>query len=155
VKPKEERRELKKLYDLIDLMPKFQCIKGCTDCCGPVPASREETRKAPMLANAVDRLSTLVEEQVLGWCATCDYALPGHGCAIYQDRPFICRLFGYSEEPKLTCVHGRGSSKKFTIQQTKDLVGRYLKIVTAVPEQKANHDRLLGIMKKKEETDHL
>jgi uncharacterized protein len=155
MKPKQEKRELKNLYDLIDQMPKFECIPGCTDCCGPVPSSREEIRRAPMLANALDRLQTLVDEEVLGWCATCDYARPGHGCAIYEDRPFVCRLFGVSEDPKLTCVHGRGSSKKFTIEQTHLLVNRYLKIVCADPQQKAQHHRLLGIMKKKEQSDHL
>jgi Fe-S-cluster containining protein len=155
VKPKDERRALKNLYDLIDRMPKFECIPGCTDCCGPVPASREEIRKASKLANVPERLETLVETDTLGWCATCDYARPGHGCAIYEDRPFLCRLFGYSEAPQLTCVHGRGSTKKLTIQQTAALTDRYVKIINAVPERKAAQEKINAIMKEKWRTDHL
>src|SRR5258708_28093736 len=44
MKPKQERRCLRELYAQI---PTFKCIEGCTDCCGPVAASREERRAHP------------------------------------------------------------------------------------------------------------
>ena len=155
MKPKEERRELRNLYDLIDRMPRFECIPGCTDCCGPVPGSREEARVAPLLDSAIDRLETLINSETLGWCATCSYAVPGVGCSIYEDRPLICRLFGVSEDPRLTCAHGRGAAKKFTLSQTRDIVNRYLKIVTADPERRAMYERMTDLWKKKEKNDHL
>lgn len=144
MKAKEERRELKKLYDLI---PKFKCIEGCTDCCGPVPASREEKRKAPLLAGTADQIENLVDENVIAWCAMCPYARPEHGCAIYEDRPFICRLFGTSEHPHLTCHHGCGSEKKFTLEQTAQLTARYMKLYTA--EEHAEHQQMVRAWQKK------
>lgn len=150
MKAKQERRELKKLYDLI---PTFKCIEGCTDCCGPVMATREEMKKGPQLKVVADRIESLVNDKVLSWCATCPYARPGHGCAIYEDRPFICRLFGTTEDPMLTCTHGYGSEKKFTIAQSTALTNRYLNLIKDDPEAVAIMERLNVAFHKKAEQE--
>ncbi len=63
---------------------------------------------------------------VLDWCATCAYVLEnGGGCAVYEDRPMMCRIFGASEAKQLRCPHGRGSSKPLTERQTAKLLLRY------------------------------
>jgi uncharacterized protein len=144
VKPKQERRELQKLYAEI---PHFKCRQGCTDCCGPVPATREEKRIAPQLAQTADTITNLVDENIISWCAMCPYARPGHGCAIYEDRPFICRLFGTSEHPMLKCHHGYHSEKQFTLEQTEHLVARYMKLYTH--EEHLEHQQMVKAWKKK------
>ena len=144
MKPKQERRELQKLYDLI---PKFKCIEGCTDCCGPVPASREEKRHAPRLAETAAIIENLVDQNIVNWCSACVYARPGHGCAIYEHRPFICRLFGTSEDPKLQCHHGYHSEKQFTVQQTTDLILRYFRLLSQ--EDRAEYARMSEAWNKK------
>lgn len=126
MKPKEERRELEKLYAQI---PKFKCISGCTDCCGPVPASREEIRRSPQLGGYIDQLEQLVSDDVRSWCATCPYARENHGCAIYNERPLLCRLFGATVDPRLQCVHGCGPERPLSQAVTNQLMLRYLKIM--------------------------
>jgi uncharacterized protein len=148
MKAKQERRELEKLYAEI---PKFKCIEGCTDCCGPVPATRDEKRLAPLLKGAVEQVENFVDESILSWCASCPYARPGHGCAIYNDRPLLCRLFGTSESPDLTCRHGCHSEKQFTVAQTNRLMARYLKLFS--PEDRQEQYRLHLAWQKKYEQE--
>lgn len=100
----EEAAILEKLRDRI---PSFECIPGCTDCCGPVPFSRKEW------AN-VDRKVHVDDD-----CQTCPYAdqKENGGCRIHNDRPILCRMFGAVDDPGLTCPHGRGPEVKLTKQE--------------------------------------
>lgn len=143
MKPKEERRALKRLYSQI---PTFKCRPGCSDCCGPVVASKQEQEVAPFLRSWEDTMSLIdilktgatAQELVAGpllanamsGCNSCPYVVQGGGgCAIYDDRPFLCRLFGASEDPWLTCPHGCGPAKKLTLEQTQKLYHQYIKLM--------------------------
>jgi uncharacterized protein len=143
MKPKQERRRLRELYAQI---PRFECIPGCTDCCGPVPASREERRahrEFMDLETAHDILDVLSQggasaqelakaPKLTAWgqagadCLTCPYALKGLGCAIYNDRPFLCRLFG--TVPSMACPHGRGPEKMLALAEERRLMHSYLEL---------------------------
>jgi hypothetical protein len=143
MKPKQERRRLRELYAQI---PTFQCIPGCTDCCGPVPSSREERRASPQLMDLEtvhDILEVLskggasaqelaVAPEITAWgksgadCLTCAYALEGTGCAIYDDRPFLCRLFG--TVPSMPCPHGRAPAQMLSLSDERRLVRSYLEL---------------------------
>ena len=79
--------QLKKIYAAI---PTFDCIPGCTDCCGPVPFSPSEW----------DR----VDHKRQATSLKCPYT--NGGCDIYQFRPLICRLFGAVDSSLLACPHG-------------------------------------------------
>ena len=143
MKPKQERRALAKLYAQI---PTFQCRKGCSDCCGPVAASKTERENAPFL-NSYDEVRSLAEvlkaggsreelaagpllAGLMNGCLSCPYVANGGGaCAIYEHRPFLCRIFGASEEPRLACPHGLGPEKKLSIGQTQRLWHQYLKLL--------------------------
>jgi uncharacterized protein len=117
MKSKQEKRELAELYSMIPATD-LPCVEGCSDCCGPVPASREELRRGPKLFDALIS------------CSSCPYVVKnGGGCAIYDDRPFMCRLFGASEEPQMQCPHGRGASRKLSVAATRDLTRRYLRLI--------------------------
>lgn len=77
-------------------IPKFACIPGCHDCCGPIMASPEEMARLPPVAEA-QRASAMEK-----W--DCPH-LGATGCQVYHERPLVCRLFGTT--PRLTCPHGR------------------------------------------------
>jgi len=85
----------------IDLLrrqiPRFDCVPGCHDCCGPVTASSEEMSRLPR-KSAAEQEAALVEYN-------CVHLGP-QGCQVYEQRPLICRLFGTT--PNLPCPHGRG-----------------------------------------------
>jgi uncharacterized protein len=143
MKPKQERRALKKLYAQV---PTFKCKPGCSDCCGPVVASKTEREDAPFLGsfkeadNLVEVLTRGGTKEELanapllanfmGGCLSCPYVVnDGGACAIYDQRPFLCRIFGASEEPWLTCPHGYGPERKLTINQTRVLWDQYKKLL--------------------------
>lgn len=82
-----------RLDDLYNQIPKFKCIEGCTDCCGPVPFNKEEIKRIG---------------QKPGFDPSdlkCKFSHNG-GCDIYENRPMVCRIFGtVPSEPLLTCPH--------------------------------------------------
>ena len=90
-------QELKELYAKI---PEFECIPGCTECCGPIPVSDVEcaeigcknTHLLPLKYGKFD----------------CAYSTE-KGCAIYEKRPLMCRLFGTTQD--LACPKGRQPKK--------------------------------------------
>jgi hypothetical protein len=78
-------------------IPRFDCVPGCHDCCGPVTASSEEMARLPVKSDAAHE-AALAE-------LNCVHLGP-QGCEVYAQRPLICRLFGTSKS--LPCPHGRG-----------------------------------------------
>jgi hypothetical protein len=80
-----------KILDLYARIPAFDCLKGCTACCGIVPFSKSEW--------------TRVAEPKKGKGIDCPYVQDGR-CSIYEDRPFMCRIFGTVES--LLCPKGCG-----------------------------------------------
>lgn len=96
------------------LIPTFECVPGCHDCCGPVPWSRWERAQVP--------------GPPPGGHGACPW-LGEDGCTIYRDRPLICRLFGASEEPRLRCPHGRGPGRPLTVAETRRIMDTYLKLM--------------------------
>lgn len=113
-----------RLDALYAAIPTFECIPGCTDCCGPVPTTATERRNAPKLLP----LDAMVTRMVSTGCADCPYSL-AHRCAIYEGRPFMCRIFGAVDDPRLACPHGRGPEKPLTIHQGHELTDRYLRLI--------------------------
>lgn len=81
------------LDNLIKQIPSFECIPGCHDCCGPVPMSKTELKAI----KGVKRSPSVK--------LSCPYECK-KGCAIYEHRPLICRLFGAVNDPLLKCHHG-------------------------------------------------
>lgn len=78
-------------------IPRFDCVPGCHDCCGPVTASSEEMARLPVKSAAAH--DAALDE------LNCVH-LGAQGCEVYEQRPLICRLFGTSQS--LPCPHGRG-----------------------------------------------
>lgn len=85
----------RRLEELRQRIPSFTCIVGCHDCCGPVTASSEEMARLPVKSEA-EHDAALAE-------LSCPH-LGKQGCAVYHERPLICRLFGTT--PRLLCPNG-------------------------------------------------
>ena len=86
-----------KIHFLRELIPSFECVPGCHDCCGPVTTSSEEMARLPR--------KTQAEQDAALERLDCVHLGP-NGCTVYEERPMICRLFGTS--PRLACPRGRG-----------------------------------------------
>jgi hypothetical protein len=80
---------MSKLTSLYKKVPELKCIPGCFECCGPVPVCDEEARILKLSSNLTPT----------SFNHTCSYA-SSLGCKIYNDRPFLCRLFGVVEKMK-------------------------------------------------------
>lgn len=134
MKPKQERRLLERLYAKI---PKMECIPGCSDCCGPVYGSREERKRAPLLATYEHKVEFMAEHHFHGadGCLTCPYVTPS-GCGIYDDRPLICRVYGATEDPKLQCPHGRRPAKPLSVAELNQIWREYIRLDLGHPNEK-------------------
>lgn len=112
------------------------CRTGCNDCCSAVPLGRIEAARIrhPMPAqlghpSLPDVAQSVMASTPISFCGGCAYSTP-NGCAIYDQRPFICRLFGTVEgEPKLTCRHGARAERPLTKQQADALAMDYVALV--------------------------
>lgn len=100
--------ELKEIYQQI---PQFKCKDGCTDCCGPVPFTKEEWDK--------------VEDKRVAKNIDCPYSTE-EKCDIYKDRPFMCRIFGASTD--LLCPHNCRPLNLLTEEKTRELTSQYMEL---------------------------
>lgn len=102
--------DVKNLYKMI---PKFECIKGCNECCGPVPIIQQEAKnlnlKTCMLPFAHKSLN-------------CKYSSK-QGCTIYEKRPLLCRLFGVVQ--KMACPYGGKPEKLLSQEQENQILKIY------------------------------
>lgn len=106
--------KIRKLYRQI---PSFKCKEGCTDCCGPVPFAKSEW------SLIIDKREPSIIRPL-----KCPYSY-NNSCDIYSNRPFMCRLFGASEDPKLKCPHGCKPDKLLTKKQALKLTKKYQQLV--------------------------
>ena len=93
-------------------IPSFDCIPGCTDCCGPIPWSACEWEEVP------------VKRKPDG--VGCPY-ITRHGCKIYEYRPILCRLFGTVERMK--CPHGCRPLAMISQVQELDMMDKYIRLL--------------------------
>ncbi len=110
---------LSKIKALYKEIPMLECKKGCTDCCGClIPFSPAEW-------------SRIKEKRTTSGFA-CPYSLEGK-CDIYEQRPFLCRLFGTVDEPVLRCPYGRRPENFLTNVKWMDVMMRYFRLIQGRP----------------------
>jgi len=90
------------------------CKAGCNACCGPVPVSPVEAR-----ALGISGTMTPTKPNT----TTC--AFYENGCTVYDDRPFMCRLFGAANDAMLTCPHGVRALMPLSKADASRLTGEY------------------------------
>lgn len=92
------------------------CPRTCSDCCGPVPFTESEFKDLPR-----KHRRTLSMRKFADGSDKCCFSTPS-GCAIYDRRPLMCRLFGASEQPRMRCPHGVKADNPLTSQETARMV---------------------------------
>lgn len=88
------------IEDIYALLPNFQCIQGCTECCrnfGVPSRTRVEDERIRQYLQARGLGLQQAKE------TTCPY-VSDSGCSIYPVRPLTCRLYGTS--PNYLCKAG-------------------------------------------------
>lgn len=99
-------RELTRLYEQI---PRSKCTPGCHKCCS-------------------DQIQfTPAEEQNMGGYSCdghCSHLVDGL-CSVYENRPFVCRLFGTGEDLK---CEGCVPEKYLSSAETQQLISQYIMI---------------------------
>ena len=99
------------LYSAISDTP--ACNSGCCKCCGPVIMSVTEAKRIGMPKGI---LATRGKGEFGDTCEFVDEET--HQCSIYEDRPFICRLFNSTQSKPFTCVeledHGALNEQEVT-----------------------------------------
>ena len=92
-------------------IPNFSCKPGCHDCCGPVPFSAWEI--------------SLQEDPKVSSGTGCPHITP-QGCAIYDQRPLMCRLYG--TVPEMRCPHGCAPDKPLSSAEGRKILKKYRKL---------------------------
>jgi Fe-S-cluster containining protein len=114
---------LAKLYRKI---PTFKCIEGCGSCCGVVPWAPEEFAVVRDRLPAGTKILEFDDDYLVPMrpdSSVCPFF--DHGCTVYDDRPFMCRLFGTARDWRLTCPHGRQPEKILTQRKAEGLRRQY------------------------------
>ena len=116
--PEDDGAVMDKVEALYKEIPAFECIKGCTLCCGTPAFSLFEWSE--------------IKDRRTSSGQACPYAVEGR-CDIYSQRPFICRWFGISDEPMLRCPFGRRPKKSLTGAEAMELMERYICLIKGIP----------------------
>lgn len=111
------KKEHQKIYKKI---PKFECLPGCTDCCGPVPVSPYEADQLGIPGKRI----TPTHPGTLK-CIFSDQ----NGCTVYDKRPMICRLFGTADHHMLRCPHGCKPQKLLTSKKAARMCKQHYKLI--------------------------
>lgn len=110
---KKQKKIHVKIYDSL---PQVKgCQTGCNDCCGPVPITEYEAKVL-----GVEGDLTPFNPITL----SCQFSSPT-GCTVYENRPFLCRLFGSCEDKKMTCPKGARADKPLSVKASDILTARY------------------------------
>ena len=103
------KKLLTKIQEIYEMIPKSKCKEGCADCCNDmIQVAPEENKRMGGYE----------------WLGKCNF-LKDNRCSIYDNRAFICRLYGTSEILRCeNCIPER----YLTESETKKLVSEYVKI---------------------------
>jgi Fe-S-cluster containining protein len=102
----------KKYQKLYKRLPKFECVEGCHMCCGQIPFHPWEANKVGI-------------KEGLQLDDDCQFICK-NGCSIYEDRPFMCRLFGVVDDDRLRCHEGGKAEYQITSELAEELTTEYI-----------------------------
>ena len=123
--PNRAQRELRAIYRELEPYA-FQCVEGCTACCGPVPLAPVEAE-----ALGVPGVVTPTRDDIT--CAYCNGCSTTNGstggCSVYDRRPFMCRIYGTIDG--LRCPEGAGPARMMPPRQYRKLMKRYIALMEA------------------------
>ena len=91
------------LDDVYARIPEVPCKGLCQDSCGPIAMSVDEDARLRRLGVEVPSMVETVAAIERGEDYYCPALVDG-SCAVYDDRPTICRLWGATTS--MPCPHG-------------------------------------------------
>jgi len=81
----------------------FKCKENCGECCGPIPINKKLFEKHK------DKIQREIKQIVGDFYLTedlkCIFLNKETKCAIYEDRPQICRNYGIGKFDALSCPY--------------------------------------------------
>jgi Fe-S-cluster containining protein len=102
------------LEDIYNKIPTLKCDPTCKgECCGPIAMTKSEWSK---FKDKKDHKNI-----------NCPYLIDGK-CSEYENRPFICRIFGTVEHGLMKCPKGCKPEHPLTLGQLSNLNKQYNKI---------------------------
>ncbi len=97
---------------------KFECKKGCADCCGKfIPLH-------PIEKTRIEAMGIKKKEKSGGECG---YLGEDNSCTIYDERPLLCRVFGLGYHPMLACPHKKPRLSKKRIDTIEKRYTQFIK----------------------------
>lgn len=121
--------EVRRIYQEL---PEVDCKGLCWNACGPIDMSDAEREQIRTKYDV--EIEPFTQERSQRWaagerlyCTALSFgARDGQmGCAIYEDRPAICRLWG-AGEGEMACPHGCDVSSRLTNEQIMQIVVRVM-----------------------------
>jgi len=112
--PEEKRQTVRRLEELYARIPKFECRRGCSECCVHPIWSRAEWDRLP--ESRRENKASLM----------CQYSCADGKCEVYERRPLTCRLFGSTE--RLSCPY-TGPDKLLTRGEEDAILRSYADIL--------------------------
>jgi len=105
---------------LLKDLPKFQCVEGCSLCCGPFGATRLEWKRIVQVSGRSEKdIRKEAERRMANFEKTkdplslkCPLLTEQGKCSVYAVRPATCQLFGLVEHDLLTCPVGGIAERK-------------------------------------------
>ncbi len=88
--------DVDRVQRVYELVPRMACKGLCTDYCGAIAMSPIEEQRILSRHGRLPKTDNNV---------VCSELVDGR-CAIYEDRPMICRLWGQVNHELLRCPHG-------------------------------------------------
>jgi hypothetical protein len=102
------------LDDIYTKIPTMVCEPDCSECCTVVLMSKTEWNRI-----TDKRIATTIK---------CPYSINSR-CEIYDQRPFVCRIIGATEDAKMKCPKGCHADRPMTTAETNKLADIYSKII--------------------------
>jgi hypothetical protein len=112
-----KQQKLRTVQDVYAAIPQLDCQGKCQRSCGVIPLFPVEVELLKDKAISAPRCSTT--EPI---CS----ALKEGKCSIYENRPFICRLWG--NVPKMPCLWGCKPKRYLAPQEEKKLLAAMLRL---------------------------
>ena len=102
-----------RLQELYQKIPAMECKPGCFDCCNYIQWMPEEWER--------------LDDPRQPDAGYCPYASE-KGCAVHSHRPFLCRIYGTVNDPRLQCPHGCRPAALLSREQGFALISEYLSL---------------------------
>ena len=101
----------------------FKCLENCGECCSVFPISKKLYEKNKnKIQQQPEKITEIDFEKIVPITKDlkCVFLTKENKCAIYDERPEICKLYGISE--RLPCPYLKPDGKKRTPAKTKRIL---------------------------------